>query len=172
MILPHIGTVPGLTSGDEISLVTTVVLGFTLVGVYWYAKEARSQALATTEIARATMRPVLTLWALEDVIGQPINPYRLFYQKIGSGPALNFKREREPPIGEWDRPAERVSMSIRENEPGWITLKMEEIPTKLIMRAKYQDVAECWWQTDIVLERINGKLQNRDSVIKRLGKSG
>jgi hypothetical protein len=171
MALTNVGLIPGLSSSDEINLVATMFIAATLIGVLWYAWEARKQATATANIADATFRPVLSLWSLEKVIGQTLNPYTLFYQNIGSGPALNIKLERDPEIGTWDRPSERVSMSTREKEDGQIDLKLGSLPESLIFRARYQDVSGCWWKTEITMQQKDGKLQNGDSHITRIGKT-
>jgi len=74
-------------------IVTSVILIATLVGVCWYAWEARKQAKATQALAEATLTPILEQWVrdypLPDRGGE--TALEIKYRNVGNGPAVRIR---------------------------------------------------------------------------------
>ena len=144
---------------------TLVILGVTLLGVFWYAWEARKQAKASARMAEASLRPVLLLWTLPG----SEHMYVVYYQNIGSGPAINISFSLEPDsAGSWPEPSQRVGMGVHEKESRIFLDVSAPLPHELRVAAQYEDVTHGLWMTTLRLEEKDSILTNMESSVERL----
>jgi len=123
----------------------------TMVGVFWYAWEARKQAEATRRIAESGIRPILEQWIDETPVSE--EELALKYRNIGNGPAVNMRWHVD------GQTKERVSMGTKDVK-GTARFSLTEHPPASVV-CEYGDASGKLWVSRLELKRSEyGKLVN------------
>jgi len=161
-----------MNTGDGIQIGVGIVLAVTMVGVWWYAWEARKQAKASARIAEAALRPLILLWTNPNLSGfrDDHQAYNVYYRNIGNGPAVNIAFHLQDPSGVRSDLSKRVGMGVQEERGVTSTSLAPPIPDHLSVVAVYEDGSHRRWKTTLTLDKgEDGRLGNGESKVERIG---
>ena len=142
-----------MSAGDSIQLAIAVVLRLTLLGVLWYAWEARKQAKATWHIANASLRPLIEQWIERTAQTDPT--LTVHYRNFGNGPAVNIRWTMEPS----GQVRERVGMGTQD-VPGVVTFDLDGTTPPTTVVAEYLDGHGNRWESNLELIVRAGMIEN------------
>ncbi len=148
---------------------SAVVLALTLVTVAYYAYQTRRQAEATGRMAESIMRPVVRIRTEQiDELQHP-GWYRVFYQNIGNGPAMNIALRLEPTDGLWQEHPMLVVMAVTDPEEQNVVEILNPMADEGVsVVAEYADAGGSMWRTTLKLDRDLRVLRNGESLVERV----